>query len=85
MNGPILNYPLAVCDPATVKIPDDGIATDRISPEFQGENYYLKYRDGYQWYWLSNHDVNEVLLFISFDSGKKSQKSCKFTVQSPIS
>ncbi|KAI1087072.1 hypothetical protein F5B19DRAFT_476776 [Rostrohypoxylon terebratum] len=84
LNGTIADYPLAVCDPATVKVPDDGIATDRVSPEFQGENYYLKYRDNYDWYWLSDHQVNEVLLFISFDSARNMKGSftphCSFKV-----
>ncbi|KAI0379251.1 hypothetical protein F5Y04DRAFT_290464 [Hypomontagnella monticulosa] len=78
LNGPVMDYPLAVCDPATVSVPNDGFATDRVGPDFQGENYYLKHRDAHKWYWLSNQRVDELLLFISFDSEGDTERSCKY-------
>ncbi|KAG5781164.1 hypothetical protein H9Q73_005188 [Fusarium xylarioides] len=77
VNHPVANYPLAICHPATVDIEQDAIATDRVSPEFQGENYYLKFRSRHKWYWLSGQQPNELLIFVSFDSAQDSQTSCR--------
>lgn len=73
-----MDYPLAVCDPTTIDLTKDVLATDRVSPIYQGENYYLKYRDAQRWYWLSRQQVDEVLVFVSFDSARELDRSCKY-------
>ncbi|KAK5652960.1 hypothetical protein OQA88_9439 [Cercophora sp. LCS_1] len=77
LNGTVMDYPLAVCDPTTINISKDATATDRVSPIYQGENYYLKYRDAHHWYWLSEQRVEELLVFVSFDSARDMSRSCK--------
>jgi hypothetical protein len=61
------NHPLALCDPDTVQA-DDLVAVDRVSPEYAGEVFYLKYGAAQKWYWISQQTQDEVCLFLSFDS-----------------
>jgi hypothetical protein len=59
--------PLAICNPFSVKL-NDLLAIDRVSRDWVGEIYYLKYNPGQQWWWLSKQTRQEILVFTTFDS-----------------
>jgi hypothetical protein len=64
------NHPLAICDPKSVD-QRDLFSVDRVSDVFVGEVYYLRFRESQKWYWFSEQEAKETLLFLSFVSQAK--------------
>lgn len=64
---PVSEWPLAVCDGATVE-PQDLVETDSIRQGITGTAYYAKYNAGQRWYFLKNQAPDEALVFKHFDS-----------------
>lgn len=64
---PAIDTPLAVCDARTVR-EEDWIATDIIYPERTGEIYQVRHSPRHEWYYYPGMDVDEVLVFKTFDS-----------------
>ncbi|KAJ5701176.1 hypothetical protein N7488_008724 [Penicillium malachiteum] len=67
IDNPVEDCPLAVCDPRTVDT-KDLIATDRVTPDFAVEMYYVLFNPDQRWYWLRNQTTSELLLFVNYDS-----------------
>lgn len=80
--GPLRDYPLAVCDFSSTDPESDFEATDDVT-ENHGidENYTVYHRSGHRWYYLSDQDATEILLFRQYDStmGRKSGTSADST------
>lgn len=74
LNGPLQNYPLAVCDGRTVPF-ENTLETDRISRRYQGDTLFTLFQKGYKWYYLSGQKNDEPLIFKGFDS-KASVTGC---------
>jgi len=73
--GPLKDYPLAVADYSTVDAETDFEECDDVTEKYGvDENYILYRRPGHHWYYLSDHEATEVLLFRQYDStvGRKS-------------
>jgi hypothetical protein len=68
LNGPIRDWPLAVCDATTVNWKADLEPTDIVSPQTQEENYQVYHRPQHRWFYLSDQTNSELLLFNQFDS-----------------
>lgn len=68
--------PLAFCDYKSIDS-SDLIAADRVSEQYAGEVYYLRYNQGQQWHWFSNQTPDEIALFLSYDSHPQGPK-CKY-------
>jgi hypothetical protein len=68
LRGPLNDWPLAVCDASSVDSAGDLEAADLLYPDLVTENYQVYYKSGYKWYYLSNHDVSEVIVFKQSDS-----------------
>jgi hypothetical protein len=64
---PAIDTPLAVCDARTVRA-EDWVAADLIYQERKGELYLSRFSSRHQWYYYPAMDVNEVLVFKTFDS-----------------
>ncbi|KIV88452.1 hypothetical protein PV10_08135 [Exophiala mesophila] len=64
--------PLALCDFRSVD-PDDLVPADRVIPSNEGEVYYLKYNPDQKWYWLDSMTMDELFIFIMYDSEKGPQ------------
>ncbi|KAH8768682.1 hypothetical protein F5882DRAFT_188302 [Hyaloscypha sp. PMI_1271] len=64
---PVEDSPLAFCDYHSI-VDSALVAADRVSPEYCGEVYYLKFEAEQQWYYLSNQQPDEMSVFVSFDS-----------------
>ena len=62
------DWPLAVCDAAAVDKTTDLEAADLLYPDLATENYQVYYKPEYKWYYLSSHDVSELMIFKQSDS-----------------
>jgi hypothetical protein len=70
------DQPLAFCDPRTV-VPEDCLAIDRVTPTSYSEVTYLKYNAAQEWYFLKHQRMDEVAVFVSYDSEGLGQSNCK--------
>lgn len=68
--------PLAFCDYRSID-ESDLVAADRVSEQYAGEVYYLRYNAEQRWYWFEHHAPDEIALFLSFDS-KPQGPRCTF-------
>ncbi|KAK7422146.1 hypothetical protein QQZ08_009614 [Neonectria magnoliae] len=68
LNGPIKDWPLALCDASTVNVDTDLEKADAVQPDTIEENYQVYYRPQQRWYYVSEQKNSEVLLFRVFDS-----------------
>jgi hypothetical protein len=68
LSGPLYDWPLAVIDATSMDCNRDLIASDNVYPHQVSETYNVFYHPDHRWYYLSQHQPNEVLLFKSFDS-----------------
>ncbi|KAJ5569290.1 hypothetical protein N7450_011776 [Penicillium hetheringtonii] len=77
ISGPIEDHPIAVCDGRALDL-HNLIETDMILGDYTGTLLYPQYKpnDTYQWYYMSRQDVEDVLIFKSFDT-KKGSVRCK--------
>jgi len=63
LKGPNNDWPLALCDYRTVDLDEDAIANDVLFETAIGENELLFPSDSHQWYYLSNQQIDEVIVF----------------------
>ncbi|KAK3331207.1 hypothetical protein B0H66DRAFT_92932 [Apodospora peruviana] len=71
---PVQNAPLALCDPASISIPDDVLEVDIASPTRVSGATYLKHNplQRQEWFWCSDQTPDEISLFKSWDSDPQS-------------
>ena len=67
INRRVDDQPLAVSDGSLVD-EDDLLATDHVTRHHVGETYNVLHRTKYRWYYISHQEVDEVLLFKTYDS-----------------
>ena len=77
--GPISNYPLVLCDAATVK-PEDLVSVERRAEERTGELQVALHHPGQCWYYFPEMQMDEALLFKTFDSATDGR--ARFTIHS---
>jgi hypothetical protein len=77
--GPICNHPLALCDATTVK-PEDLVSVERRAEERTGELQVALYNPGHRWYYFPEMQMDEALLFKTFDS--EIDGRARFTIHS---
>lgn len=65
---PVRDWPLAICDATTIDRDTDLIQTDIIYPKYLAENYMGHHNPKQKWYWLQDHQPDEILVFKAFDS-----------------
>lgn len=65
--GPVLAWPLAVCDAASVE-PRDLVASERRYPDRVGEIYVVTYSPNHRWFYFPRMQRDEALLIKCFDS-----------------
>ncbi|KIW27315.1 uncharacterized protein PV07_07066 [Cladophialophora immunda] len=63
------DYPLALCDAGTAS-PADFLEADNVRRHYTGATRYGMDGRTHQWYYLSQHSPEEVLLFKTLDSGE---------------
>ncbi len=77
--GPIYNYPLVLCDAATMR-PQDLVSVERRAEERVGELQVVLHDPGQCWYYFPEMQMDEALLFKTFDS--ETDGRTRFTVHS---
>jgi len=75
--GPVYNYPLALCDAATVR-PEDLVSVERRAEERIGELQVALHDPDQRWYYFPEMQMDEALLFKTFDS--ETDGCARFTV-----
>ena len=65
--GPVKRSPIAFADALSISS-NDLVATDQIFPDRIGEIYHLLHSDLHKWFWVSNMNIDEVLLLKGWDS-----------------
>ncbi|KAE9987078.1 hypothetical protein EG328_003860 [Venturia inaequalis] len=68
IRGPCVDWPLAVCDAATVDFDKDTMASDFVDLWGYSENVQVHHSEAQRWYYLENQMPNELLVFKSADS-----------------
>lgn len=71
LQGPLVDWPLAVCDASTVDFASDTIAGDVVDREAVFENTQVHFNPAQKWYYLPNQLPSELLVFKNADSEQK--------------
>ena len=58
--------PLAICDCRSLLI-NELLPCDKVIEDYVDESYFLRYRLGHRWYWLSDQTCDEVAVFVIWD------------------
>lgn len=66
--GPVKDWPLALCDAATLNYDAEIVPTDVVYEDFVAENGLMQYREAQMWFYLADQDSSEVLVFKAADS-----------------
>ena len=77
--GPVLNHPIVFCDATTVRA-EDLVSMERRADERTGELQVALYHPEQRWYYFPAMQVNEALLFKTFDS--ETDGRARFTIHS---
>lgn len=68
LNGPLRDWPLAVCDASSVDRENDLELHDNIFVDHVIENCLVKYNPAHRWYYLREQMPSEMLVFRGTDS-----------------
>jgi len=68
LRGPLVDWPLAVCDVRTVDFARDTMAGDVVDRSQVFENTQCHYNESQRWYYLSGQMPDELILFKNADS-----------------
>ena len=75
LKGPNNDWPLAVCDYQSINLEHDVIPNDVLHEDCVGENWLLYKASGHAWCYLSNQEVEDVIVFRNANSlGRRSSK-----------
>lgn len=68
LQGPLVDWPLALCDGSTVDFENDTMAGDIVDKDAVFENTQVHFNTEQKWYYLSNQIPEELLIFSNADS-----------------
>src|SRR5439155_25304908 len=68
LRGPLVDWPLAVCDASSVDFSTDTMPGDLIDRVEVFENMQVHYSPQQRWYWLPDQLPSELLIFKNSDS-----------------
>lgn len=68
LRGPLVDWPLALCDAQTVDFANDTMAGDVVDRNQFFENTQVHFNEGQVWYYLSRQMPDELILFKNADS-----------------
>ncbi|KAI1317384.1 hypothetical protein F5Y16DRAFT_419645 [Xylariaceae sp. FL0255] len=63
----VVSSPLVFCDPSSIS-PEDRAPCDVVSHNYVGESQFLYHSPEHRWSCLSNQQLNEAFIFVSYDS-----------------
>lgn len=70
LRGPVNDWPLCFCDASSVQ-PTDLEPTDMVYPDYYTENLSLRFNAAQKWYYISDHQPDEIIVFKQSDSNPK--------------
>ena len=81
IKGPVLDWPLTVCDRRTVTYKTQTIAMDLVAQNYVNENTRIYHDASHKWYFWEGLRDDEVIVFIQADSQAKDKagESSSFT------
>ncbi|GAB7348199.1 hypothetical protein MBLNU459_g6203t1 [Dothideomycetes sp. NU459] len=68
ITGPVRDWPLAMCDPRTVKPANDFEACDLVYPDYVVENRQLYFRPEQRWFYMRDQQPHEAWVFMQSDT-----------------
>ncbi|KAL1966998.1 hypothetical protein VTN77DRAFT_3522 [Rasamsonia byssochlamydoides] len=68
LKGPLVDWPLAVCDASTIDFVADSMPGDVVDRTEVFENMQVHYNPEQKWYWLPDQLPSELLIFKNADS-----------------
>jgi hypothetical protein len=71
LQGPLVDWPLAICDAETVDYENDTMVGDVVDRDAVFENTQVHYNPEQKWYYLANQIPSELLIFKNADSESK--------------
>ncbi|KAG4420758.1 hypothetical protein IFR04_006144 [Cadophora malorum] len=71
LQGPLVDWPLALCDASTVDFANDTMAGDVVDRDAIFENTQVHFNPRQKWFYLSNQLPSEMLIFKNADSEEK--------------
>jgi len=71
LRGPLNDWPLAVCDVTSVRAERDFEDADLLYTDLATENCQVYFSEAYQWHYLSDHQVDELIVFKQSDTDPK--------------
>ena len=69
VRNPVVSAPLAIADSQSIAA-KDLVGTERRYPDRVGEIYHLTYSPNHRWYYFSNMQTDEAIVFKCYDSMK---------------
>lgn len=68
LKGPLVDWPLAVCDASSVDFTADTMPGDVVGRDEVFENTQVHYNAEQRWYWLPDQLSSELMIFKNADS-----------------
>ncbi|KAF6820119.1 hypothetical protein CPLU01_12844 [Colletotrichum plurivorum] len=68
LRGPLVDWPLAVCDASTVDFANDSMPGDVVDRDHVFENTQIHHNENQKWYYLSKQIPSEMIIFKNADS-----------------
>jgi hypothetical protein len=72
LQGPLVDWPLALCDGSTVDFENDTMAGDIVDKDAVFENTQVHFNAEQKWYYLPDQMPEELLIFKNADSEEES-------------
>lgn len=86
LQGPLIDWPLAVCSATSVDYVADTMAGDVIDRDAAFENTQVHFNSNQKWYYLPDQMPSEVLVFKNADSEEQrgGNPGMHFAISSPL-
>jgi hypothetical protein len=79
LQGPVLDWPLAICDPNSTDPLLDYDSHDNVYADVVRENVMVFHNPRQRWHYLSGQMPSEILLFRQADSEGRTRKTTQIT------
>lgn len=68
LNGPVRDWPLALCDPSSIDVHVDLEPCDLVYPDYVVENRQMYFAEDQEWWWCSEQMNDEAWIFLQSDT-----------------
>ncbi|KYG48096.1 hypothetical protein M433DRAFT_2265 [Acidomyces richmondensis BFW] len=71
LRGPVRDWPLALCDPGTLRCDVDLEPCDLVYPDYVVENRQVYHSPQFRWFYLSDQRTEEAWVFLQTDTARR--------------